>query len=233
MGPISYPTRRATIIPSLGIEISAPRSYWPFAGSSGNGGGGGRLIQVFLRSPSFRWNGVVAWPGNTRVSSGWKGGAGPPWDGITAYQHRAELNRVEGSPFSRATKNLVGGGGEEGGGGGREMDGDREWKMGKETTGVPLIGTHMSRDLISRYLRPYLAPCFIPFLTLCLPFTFDPRREGCDNVIERNADRIGWREWNPLTRFPAATAVDGNARKLTSAPPQPEERESLNRRRIF
>ena len=88
-----------------------------------------------------------------------KRGAGPR--GTVLQRISTALNRTEWKdPLFRATKNLVAGGG---GGGGREMDGDREWKIGdgKETTGVPLIGTHMSRDLISRYLRPYLAPCFI------------------------------------------------------------------------
>lgn len=96
-------------------------------------------------------------------------GSEPPWDGITAYQHRANYERAEEDPLLfRATW--------------------LEEEVGKETTGVPLIGTHMSRDLISRYLRPYLVPPMLrPSSTLDL-------EHAADNVIERNADRIGWRE---------------------------------------
>lgn len=116
------------------------------------------------RSSDFDGTG---WPGNTRERE-YSKGSEPPWDGITAYQHRANYERAEEDPLFRATW--------------------LEEEVGKETTGVPLIGTHMSRDLISRYLRPYLVPPMLrPSSTLDL-------EHAADNVIERNADRIGWRE---------------------------------------
>lgn len=67
------------------------------------------------------------------------------------------------------------------------------------TKGVyPLIGSHMSRDLISRYLRPYLSPIGGPIylsfsllsrLFLCL-FFISRTRGVADNEMERNANRI-------------------------------------------
>lgn len=78
----------------------------------------------------------------------------------------------------------------------KKREEEKERDTGRERR-VPLIDTHMSRDLISRYLRSYLPfhptfPCtHLLRSSSPTPYLGLPSGRKPDNVIERNADRIG------------------------------------------
>lgn len=168
-----------------------PRSYWPFAGSFGTWG---RLIQVFLRRPSradeTRVPRVVE-----RALTRWREGISSRGTALqrisTAQTERLGLFLPPPHPFSKeATR--VRSGKRSAKRAGERSDRAREKERGETTERVyPLIGSHMSRDLISRYLRPYLPLGGPRYLSLPLSLFHLPHTRGvADNEMERNANRI-------------------------------------------